>query len=410
MDGLGTSGVCTQEFSFTISTEEYNLRTIPPNAEAKLYTDVAGEYLIACGFISVRSKKGGTVSFTTYDRMAYTDQTIIFSESDFTDNTISSTSVMSKVQHQCGFESWGLSSADIDTPIPAIPREKVEGRTGREILEMLSKAWCGVFHTPDNEKLLFLPFEAPLSAVIDYTEISHTQIVEGNVKGPIEQVIITNGSEEFQAGNIGADVFKTLKISSDLASGELAAKLMQRVNGLIYQAWDCSKLTFNDIVFDSLMTFKTQMDINGVTRITNHVEKSITAYGIFSTCGVNEFSENEFEYLGAISRKIANKISDGEELGNKQLVTRYQGIIHLAGKENSSGRAAAEPPKRYGYSPATYEGVVKFDGAMVDKALPEVTVKNDLSGFSTTYGDTVIDYDLVWDGDNVTLKEKEAVQ
>lgn len=47
---------------------------------------------------------------------------------------------------------------------------------------------------------------------------------------------------------------------------------------------------------------------------------------------------------------------------------------------------------------------------MVDKALPEITVKDDLSGFSTVYGDTVIDYELEWVGDNVTLKEKEAVQ
>ena len=186
---------------------------------------------------------------------------------------------------------------------------------------------------------------------------------------------------------------------------------MQRVNGLTYRAWSCSKLTYNDIFLENLMSFKAEIYFkDGVRRMANSMEKNITAYGIFITCGSNDFTENEFEYLGALSRKIANKISDGEELGNKQLVTRYQGIIHLAEKENSKGRAGAEPPKRYGYAPATYEGVVKFDGAMVDRTLPEITVKDDLSGFSTTYGDTVIDYELDWDGDNVVLKEKEAVQ
>ena len=79
-------------------------------------------------------------------------------------------------------------------------------------------------------------------------------------------------------------------------------------------------------------------------------------------------------------------------------------------KEKGKGRTAEAPPKRYGYAPATYEGVVEFDGAMVDKVLPEIVVKDELSGFSTTYGDTVIEYDLEWDGDNVTLKEKEEAQ
>lgn len=413
MNGLGTSGVCTSEFSFSVAIEEYNTHSVPPTAEAILYYDE--NYPIASGFISTRKRQGNTVSFVCYDRMAYTDQTINFSESDFTNGTIASLLLLGKVSSQCGFESGIVFG--VDMPSINVPREKVEGRTGREILEMISAAWCGVFRVDNNNHLQFLAFEETRFTVsnINADHLDHTAITEKSDKGPIDQVVMTNGNEEFKAGNINSDVFSTLKISSDLASAELASNILERIGGMIYQAWDCQKLTYHvgiDAVYSVYTGIKTKIEFNdGFTRTLNYAEKSFTAYGIFITCGTNEFSESEFEYLGALSRKIANKISDGEELGNKTLITRYQGTIHLGEKKESKARTASEtesePPKRYGYAPATYEGVVKFDGAMVDKTLPEITVNNDLSGFSTIYGDTILEYELEWNGDNVTLKEKE---
>lgn len=381
-----------------------------PAAEAILY--FGENTIVAAGFISTRKKQGGTVSFSCYDRMAYTDQVINFSESDFTDGMINNSVLLQTIRTQCGFESFGYAA---DVPDIKVPREKVEGKTGREILEMLSAAWCGIFRTPDSKSLVFVPFEE--SILIGDTDVGllHAAVTEKNSKGPINQVIMTNGNEEFKAGNSGADVFHTIKISSDLASAELASNIMNRIGGMTYQAWDCSKLTYylgTPNINANLIGIKAEIKFHdGTTRITNYAEKNYTAYGVFVTCGSNDFSESEFEYLGALSRKIANKISDGEELGNKTLITRYQGTIHLGEKKESKTRAASgtetEPPKRYGYAPATYEGVVKFDGAMVDKTLPEITVKDDLSGFSTIYGDTTLEYELEWNGDNVTLKEKE---
>ena len=60
--------------------------------------------------------------------------------------------------------------------------------------------------------------------------------------------------------------------------------------------------------------------------------------------------------------------------------------------------------ERYAFTPDK-DGVVKFDGAMVDNAKPKIELKSDLSGFSTVYGDTAVEYMLEWDGDNVTLKD-----
>ena len=410
-DGFGVSGVCTSELTFTVPYEEYLLHVPFANADVKIY---AGEnYKIAATYyISSRSRKGGMVSFKCYDKMIFTNQTIVFEDNDFKNDMIDAFWLLEVIRSQCGFEAYGVIGitelADI-----SIPREKVEGRSCYECLQLLSSAWCGFFKVSNDDKLTFVPFGMVASTISDdISKMRHAAVSEGNIKGPITQVIMSGGNETFLAGNNGADVFNTLKISSDLASQELANNIMERIENYTYQSWECSKIAYgNDIGLIDVMGITAEiLFADGIWRTANYIEKTITAYGLFVSCGANEVTENEFDYIGKLSREISNKISDGEKLGNETLVTRYQGIIHLGEKEKSKGRTVPEPVKRYGYAPATYEGVVKFDGAMVDKALPEITVKDDLSGFSTVYGDTVIDYELEWVGDNVTLKEKEAAQ
>lgn len=409
-DGFGISGVCTSELTFTVPYEEYLLHVPFANADVKIY---AGEdYKIAAAYyISTRSRKGGTVSFKCFDRMVFTNQTVVIAENNFKNDMIDAFDLLGNISSQCGFESYGVIGitelADI-----SVPREKVEGRSCYECLQLLSAAWCGFFKVSREDKLVFVPFGKVVSALPDDVNlIGHTAVSEGNIKGPITQVIMSNGKDIFTAGGDGSDVFNTLKISSDLASADLAGKIFERVKGYTYQAWDCSKIAYGNLVLADIIGITVEIPFkDGITRVANYLEKTFTAYGIFLSCGSNEVTENEFDYIGKLSREIANKISDGEEFGNRTMLNRYQGYVHLEEKENSGKRAISEPPKRYGYAPATHEGVVKFDGAMVDKALPEITVKEDLSGFSTAYGDTVIDYELDWDGDNVTLKEKEEAQ
>ena len=55
----------------------------------------------------------------------------------------------------------------------------------------------------------------------------HTAIIEKGEKEPIEQVIMSNGTDTFYAGNTSADVFETLKISSELASSAILDGKMQ---------------------------------------------------------------------------------------------------------------------------------------------------------------------------------------
>ena len=408
-DGFGTSGVCTSELTFTVPYEEYLLHVPFANADVKIFAK--NDYKVAATYyISTRARKGGTVSFKCFDRMVFTNQTIAVKENSFRDDMMGAFELLGLISSQCRFESYGVIGiaelADID-----IPWEKIEGRSCYECLQLLSSAWCGYFKVSKEDKLIFVPFGNIVSVLPDNVNlIGHTAVSEGNIKGPITQVIMSGGGETFTAGGNGSDVLNTLKISSDLASAELAGKIFERVRGYTYQSWDCAKMAYGNLVVADIVGITMEIPFkDGITRVANYLEKTFTAYGIFLSCGSNDVTENEFDYTGKLSREIANRIAYGEELGNKTVITRY-GQIHLGEKEKGKGRTAEAPPKRYGYAPATYEGVVEFDGAMVDKVLPEIVVKDDLSGFSTTYGDTVIEYDLEWDGDNVTLKEKEEAQ
>ncbi len=282
-----------------------------------------------------------------------------------------------------------------------MPKEDIIGKSCHDILNSVSEAWCGFFKVGNDDKLIFIPFGSVYS--LGNQAYRHTSVSTGGVKGPIMRVIMSNGSETFSAGNSGADVFNTLKLSSKYASGDIAAQIMERVRDYVYEAWECRKCIINDsacgIEINAAIAFG-----DGSERVANHITKIPTAAGILLSCGSNDVTETEFDFLGALSRKIEERIADGEKLKNT-MITRYQGVVHLEEKKSKTKSGIAAAVKKFGYSPATSDGVVIFDGAMEDKAKPKVEVKDDLSGFSTIYGDTVMRFELEWDGDNVTLKD-----
>ena len=319
---------------------------------------------------------------------------------------IESQYVVQHIASQCGFNGFGISiSIGSDEFIPPVymPKEDVIAQNCNQILNNVSEAWCGFFKVDNSDNLLFIPFgytHDPGNTVFKHTEIS-----TGGVKGPITQVIMSNGTDTFISGNDGADIFNTLKISSKYASAAIASMIKDRLQDFVYEAWECSKCILNDsssaIEINAGIAFG-----DGSERVANHITKIPTPAGIFISCGSNDVTETEFDYTGALSRKIEQRIADGEKLANNsQMITRYQGIVHLAEKKSKARSVQNTGIKKFGYSPATADGVVIFDGAMEDKAKPKIEVNADLSGFSTIYGDTFIQYQLEWNGDNVTLKD-----
>ena len=363
-EGFGTSGVCTSEFTFSMDAEEYGGYAIPASAEVRL--SMEENYSFApTYYIATRRRQGGKVSFKCYDRMVYTDQTCDTSLMGFDSNgRATSQNVAAGIAVQCGFEGLFFATEFVVLDF-YIKKEDVEGKTCRTLLEMISKAWCGVFRASRDEKLLFIAFG--LVYYLTSAALEHAQISEGGIKGPIQYIYVTDGKNEYSAGNSGADVFGTLKIQTEYASQALASNLWSRLEGYTYEAWSCERCIvdngYGDIEINAKISFG-----DGSARVANNITKYITAQGIFVSCSCNDVVENEFDYLGALTRKIETKIGDGEELGNKTMVTRYQGIVHIG--EKITDENGKETQNRYGYSPATASGLVEFDGAMVSKVTP----------------------------------------
>lgn len=374
-----------------MSSEEYDGYKIPANAEVRLsawdnYTFAPTYYIIT------RTKKGRKVSFKCYDKMIFTDQTITIGDSYFSDGYIKSVSLGAYIAKQCGFTAlWFNLSSELVYDFD-FPKEDVIGKNCRTLLEEISAAWCGIFKVTNKDELMFLPFGSIYKHAMEAT--AHTKIIEGGTKGPIEQVVVTGGETTYFSGSVSADVFNTLKINTRYASQSLANFLAERLDGYIYEAWSCDKcITDSDIEVNAQITFG-----DGSVRIANNIVKYPAARGIFVSCGQSEVIESEFDYVGALSRKIEKKIEDGEKLGNQTMITRYQGIIHLG--EKTTDDDGNELQNRYGYSSATANGIVEFDGAITSKVVPQsARINADKTEATISYQDKTYKYNISYAND-----------
>ncbi len=406
VDGYGMSGVCTSEFTVSIPKSEYDMYNISACAPVEI---MIGEYAFSTKYyIATRTLKNNVVSFKCYDRMMYIDQIfdvtkLLYSITD----SYSDSTVIYTIAQQCGFSGYSIagdSSSDLISF--QVTKDYLNGKSCRAILEDISKVLCGFFKTGNDNNLLFVPFGT--NYYLGCKSEVHTAITTGGVKGPIEQVIVINNNDIYYAGNQSADVFRTIKITTEFASQEIATKIYERLQGYVYEAWNCEKCVitgdWGEIENTAEIFFA-----DGSVRTASNITKIPTSQGIYVSCGNNDVVENEFDYTGALSRKIESKIGDGEELGNKTMITRYQGIVHLG--EKTIDENGNEKQNRYGYTAATASGVVEFEGAMVSRVTPQsATISPNGKEALIQYDGKSYKYSLEYDSNgNVTSFAKEEV-
>lgn len=394
-DSYGLSGVCMSEFTFTMDANEYSTLIVPANSAVEL--SMENNYAFCpTYYIATRTKKNGKVSFKCFDRMIYIDQTLNVNNIDFeADGRATSQNVASYIAEQCGFEGIQFTIDSSYIYDFYILREELEGKSCRSVLETISKVWCGVFRTNGSNQLLFAAFGT--AYYLDNRAQDHTSIDTGGEKGPLSQIIVSNGDDVYTAGNPAADVFGTVKIQTEYASQNLADNLLLRLEHYIYEAWSCDRCIidqgYGNIEVPAQISFA-----DGSVRLANNIVKYPTAQGIFISCSCNDVVENEFDYTGALSRKIETKIGDGEQLGNKTLITRYQGIVHLGEKKTDEN--GKETQSRYGYSAATAGGIVEFDGAITSRVVPQsAKINADKTEAVVAYGDKAYKYNISYADD-----------
>ena len=424
-DGMGTSGVSAAEFSFTVSYEEYARNK--PKSGAEVIFGFRDDDKMYCFFISQRSRKGGTVSFKCYDRTLLleisSDYTSIpYSNIDAKDKDSGDISTLTLVRYIAEYVGFigctdHIINANNFASFYKLKKKDIKGKSLRSLLETISTVWCGYFTVAANNYLDFVFFGESAHTLCSVQ--THSAIAMQSERSPVTRVIAYTGSDYYYATSkedsgkeADADVFSTITVQTSFASQDYADNLLSRVQGYTYRAWKCDKAVIN--LSEYLPTISLGMSgyhypdgVDPLTEFTaNYLTLKFTSTGVYAEVGCNEVTEDECAYLGYFSRKLGEKISDGEVLGNNTLITRYQGIIHL-GEKKKDEKTGEVTQNRYGYSSATSDGVVKFGGAMVSEKIPGIALKSDLSGFTANFGETSIEYEVNIDGDNVTLKEKK---
>ena len=422
-DGMGTSGISSAEFSFTVSYEEY-ARNLPKSG-AEVIFGFRDDDKMYCFYISQRSRKGGTVSFQCYDKSIMFGMTsdvidIPYYNVDPKDESSGDINTFELVLCIAEYFSFNGCTRNITDRTYGfgqlrLKKTDIEGKTVRSLLETISSGWCGYFTVAANNYLDFVYFGDSANTLCSVK--THAAISMQSERSAIKRVIAHTGSDYYYATmkdengiELDADVLSTLTVQTCFASQEYADMLLSRVQEYTYRAWKCSKAILN--LSGYLPTISLGMNgyhyPDGVDPLTEFVANSMTlkftSTGVYAEIGSNEVTEDEYSYLGYLSRKLEEKIGDGEKLGNDTIISRYQGVVHL-GEKKKDEKTGEVKQNRYNYSKATSDGVVEFSGAMKSKKYPGIALKSNLSGFKMQYEDTSFDFDVVIDGDNVTLKE-----
>lgn len=353
------------------------------------------EVLVSCGtqvpvfYVSSRKPSGGRLSFTCYDRAMFTSAKCTLAESDFTEadetaDTSGSDSsskkkskpkfapistVLANIKEICGFTD--IAAGDIiGTKITRCPKDKVFGKTAKEILSGLAEAACGCFFVQGGV-LTFMPFACgAVSAAFPADDYS---TVEYGLAKSCDSVIMTDGSRTFASGG-DTDAYHTMKINTVYASEELAGAVIGSLAGKSYRAWNCkAKVSFYPAPCAGIIFGENQL-------VTNFCRMKITDFGLYVEMGRNSVQENEYDPL-------SDRVQIGEVNGSTK-ITR-QGIKFV--NENSGSE--------YGFEMAA-EGVAEFAGSIIDGMLPNaVKVIEEGKKIRVNYGGKLYEYAISDDDD-----------
>lgn len=252
-------------------------------------------------YIYTRKMRNGIVSLECFDKMMQTAQPFdITNISAGSDGMVFVSSVLLQLTAQCGFKSLGA----YPNVMQKIKYDELVGASCDDILTMLSQVFCGVWYTEtedDDETLRFNTFGATTEMVF-LDDAAYSEIVTGSVKGPIERIVASNSTEVFDTGGI-TDFMKTLKISGKLFTEKITKSLLEVVSGATYTAFEIEKtnaLTDAHICCGVIL--------GELTFVACRIEISISAGGIITGFSAADICEPEWDYTGAINRKIKNKV------------------------------------------------------------------------------------------------------
>gem|GEM_PF-5144844 len=287
-----------------------------------------------------------------------------------------------------------------------------EGRSVNAIIEEASKIYGGFYCVKPTGTLSLLKYSDIAGGDgIDGTDGDITSEVCIQSSRKISRVITTDSEsgEIHEYGSTSAPWYETAVLDGDYLFGEAACRTAADSMRHEYIAWNCENVVVPQppslgALFESYTGRKLAVGSVDVRYTKNH---------IISAIGASAPSADYADYKNSAERKLEARVKANSVYGGTSIDSK-DGLCFVWTDKSAQSKSAmmaldAELTadrlgERYAFTPGK-DGVVKFDGAMVDNAKPKIELKSDLSGFSTVYGDTAVEYMLEWDGDNVTLKD-----
>lgn len=381
-DGYGTEGVCAQQLTFSVPASQYASAAQGWQYGATVKIMHGSSDDLPTFYLSGRAVDGNTIRLTCYDATMFLDV-----YPDLTDvedkETIPITPTLASIIRVASENHltpiWGDFIGNNFTNIEV---EKLKDKKVRQILTELSKASCGYFAMHGELALEFHQFgETPSGTAGTLTECK--QIYYG-FKKTARAVRVSNGSDVY--GSI-SDAYSTMKIETIYASESLASSLKASLGS--YTGWSCEKARINFYPRNG-----SAVSFGDEKLIVNNLKMKLCPDGRYVSIGRNCVSESE--YCTRTERELDERIKLDTVNGNTKI--NRDGMKFVFRNENSES-------EEYGFE-VTENGVTSYDGAVIDKTMPDSIVKLSDTCRQITYGGTTyqLDYEVDGDGNKTNIK------
>lgn len=319
-DGIGLSGVCTSQLSFSVPRSAFveiaDTRAAPVNFS--VYGDNV-DIVSSTFYIDKRSCKNGIITFTCLDRMAFADG-VSFSPDDFEEEVES-------------VNSWELIrlcakklKLNPDTAAAhggawtfRVPLDNIVGSTVAQVLTQLSEVVCGYFCIDNNDALIFNAYGYYVPVV---GTIEDCSAVDVNIPCNITGYRLADSSDNVYM--YGDDSGMLAEASAPYATQDIANAVGAYVTAADeYVAAACDNCLIN---FIPELGYKLRFG-GGHDIIAHNIDLTISGNGIYGSISAPEYSNGEItDHMGRISRRLEQAVKTGDIIGNNVLITKYQGL------------------------------------------------------------------------------------
>lgn len=385
--GIGDSGclMCT----VTVTLYGVSSDSIPLNAPAVLLygSDDRSPQL----YVLRRSVEDNNITLTLADTMCMTDETLILDDSDYDeDGYITADMLLRKLVPKCGFSGFQAAAPRV-AAVGSLSRSQCEGKSSRDLLDLLSKAMVGYWFACDTSLVFCELGEYKYS----YGVTLHSKVIMRG-KRNISSIVLVNGSSYY-----GLQMPRALYVDTPFASKNLLNAVIGSAD-YTYQSWKCEHCVVSNWVYPGAVDLADKG-----TLFCRNITMTFDRTGIYLSASADEICENEVAYKSELQRQIENRVELDTINGSTGI--RRDGLYFF---EDGYSDMPKEEKKKAKYSFSASKGVTEYSGAMVSKVVPKsATWNSDKSEAVVDYGGRKYKYAIRRDSDgNVTSFAKEEIK